>query len=784
MTYPYNTFEAWLQAHGLGSYLDGDGELKDGTSQGFFSSQYTGWLADLINYYGEAIRNQYGLPADCQFLVSINQSDPNGLPVISGLTQAQVDDLFDDTSAFSWTSGSKPAIHTRYYSNSFNVQALEVNHAPTADNVQAGSAEDAGSIAIALTGSDPDSGDAIESFTLTSLPPATAGVLFTDSALSNAAVTGVAYTATGEALTLYFVPASNFYGKVEFTYNASDGALASTEAATTITVTQVNDAAGFGGDTTGNGNEDSGAILGTLTVSDVADGMTVPNFRIESGDGPSDGVAIIDANTGQWNYTPNANFNGADHFMVSVTDDDGNVETRVVDITVNPTPDAAVAHDDAFTASEDFGVSGNVLANDSNLDNETLTVVALSGVSAADSLTRIVVSEIMANPVGVSDADGEWFEVYNAGAFPVDLNGWTIQIGGHPILIDSPTPLLVAPGSFFVVAANGDSTANGGLPFVGYETGPLGLANGGTTIVLFDGDGHEIDSVDYSGSSFPPDQEGYSFSLLDAAADNNQGEFWQNTSNSDLYGVAGNHGTPWAPPLVFGGGDAAGDPPVIGEPAIFPSGALLTLNSDGTFNFDSNGAYDYLAKGQTTTEQFSYTLSDGHGGLQTATVTLTIDGKNDAPVSVGETFATTEDVPLVAGSVLANDSDVDVGTVLTASLVDAPGHGSITLNSNGTFSYIPDANFNGTDSFTYVANDGLADSNVATVTIDVFAANDAPVAQGDQFTTSSANQLAGNVLLNDSDVDGDSLMAVSLAGLSPQDVVPKIVISEIMPNPT
>jgi len=55
-------------------------------------------------------------------------------------------------------------------------------------------------------------------------------------------------------------------------------------------------------------------------------------------------------------------------------------------------------------------------------------------------------------------------------------------------------------------------------------------------------------------------------------------------------------------------------------------------------------------------------------------------------------------------------------------------------------------------------------SNVATVTIDVFAANDAPVAQGDQFTTSSANQLAGNVLLNDSDVDGDSLMAVSLAG--------------------
>ena len=146
----------------------------------------------------------------------------------------------------------------------------------------------------------------------------------------------------------------------------------------------------------GSGEEDGGPIVGTLMVSDDADGMTAPNFRIETGDGPSNGAASINSATGQWSYAPNADFNGADHFTVSVTDDDGNVETQVVDIAVSPVADPPVAHDDEFTATEDSGGSGNVLANDFNPDNET--VVALSGVRDADSLPRIVITEIMANP--------------------------------------------------------------------------------------------------------------------------------------------------------------------------------------------------------------------------------------------------------------------------------------------------------------------------------------------------------------------------------------------------
>ncbi len=79
---------------------------------------------------------------------------------------------------------------------------------------------------------------------------------------------------------------------------------------------------------------------------------------------------------------------------------------------------------------------------------------------------------------------------------------------------------------------------------------------------------------------------------------------------------------------------------------------------------------------------------------------------------------------------LANDTDVE-GDPLTAVLVDTPQHGTLTLNADGSFTYTPDANFNGTDSFTYKANDGQADTNAATVTITVNPVNDPPVAVND-----------------------------------------------------
>ncbi len=79
-------------------------------------------------------------------------------------------------------------------------------------------------------------------------------------------------------------------------------------------------------------------------------------------------------------------------------------------------------------------------------------------------------------------------------------------------------------------------------------------------------------------------------------------------------------------------------------------------------------------------------------------------------------------------------TDVD-GNALTASVVTGPAHGTLIFNSDGSFSYTPDADYNGTDSFTYKVNDGTADSAIQTININITPVNDAPVGADGTVTT-------------------------------------------------
>jgi VCBS repeat-containing protein len=195
-----------------------------------------------------------------------------------------------------------------------------------------------------------------------------------------------------------------------------------------------------------------------------------------------------------------------------------------------------------------------------------------------------------------------------------------------------------------------------------------------------------------------------------------------------------------------------------------PSHGSLSLNSDGSFLYTPNGNYNGA-------DSFTYKANDGTVNSNVATVTLTINPVNDPPVAADDSYSTNEDTPLqiAASGVLANDSDVD-GDTLTAAVVSGPAHGTLSLNSDGSFLYTPGADFNGTDSFTYRANDGQADSNTAKVTITVNPVNDPPVAADDSYSTNEDTPLnvsAGTgVLTNDTDVDGDAISAALVNGPS------------------
>ena len=115
--------------------------------------------------------------------------------------------------------------------------------------------------------------------------------------------------------------------------------------------------------------------------------------------------------------------------------------------------------------------------------------------------------------------------------------------------------------------------------------------------------------------------------------------------------------------------------------------------------------------------------------------------------------------------VLANDTDVE-GQALTAQLVAGPANSSLMLGSNGTFTYTPNANFSGPDSFTYRAFDGIAQSAVTTVSINVTAAPDAPVANADAYAVSedttlnvTGTAMLPSVLANDTDAENQVLTA-------------------------
>jgi predicted extracellular nuclease len=155
----------------------------------------------------------------------------------------------------------------------------------------------------------------------------------------------------------------------------------------------------------------------------------------------------------------------------------------------------------------------------------------------------VIINEIMQNPSAVSDSSGEWFEVHNPTASPVDINGWTIKDNGTDShVISNGGPLNVPAGGFVVLGRDADFSGNGGVN-VDYQYVGLFLANGDDELILLDTTLAEIDRVEWDGGPAFPDPNGASMSLVEPTLDNNVGSNWCTASTP--YG-AGDLGTPGA----------------------------------------------------------------------------------------------------------------------------------------------------------------------------------------------------------------------------------------------
>ena len=238
---------------------------------------------------------------------------------------------------------------------------------------------------------------------------------------------------------------------------------------------------------------------------------------------------------------------------------------------------------------------------------------------------------------------------------------------------------------------------------------------------------------------------------------------------------------------VQGAVDQAGS-----ETSVVGTYGTLFIKADGTYRYvldNTDPDTNVLAAGQTATESFVYTAANNGGGVgneASATLTIHVQGTNDAPVAVADTAAVKEDTNTggqpnpATGNVLSNDTDVDTTDTHTVTAVNGSGagvnsdvagtYGTLHLNANGSYTYTLD-NTNPAvqalaegqtiaDAFSYTNSDGNGGSSTASLTVTVTGTNDAPVAVADTAavkedtnTGGQPNPATGNVLSNDTDVD-------------------------------
>lgn len=205
-----------------------------------------------------------------------------------------------------------------------------------------------------------------------------------------------------------------------------------------------------------------------------------------------------------------------------------------------------------------------------------------------------------------------------------------------------------------------------------------------------------------------------------------------------------------------------------------PDGDTLTYSekpgagaANGTVTFDqSNGTFTYTPDPDFNgSDSFTILIDDGEGGTTEQVVSVTVTPVNDAPTAPATNSATAaEDGTSAATSIGANDVDGDTLTY-SEKAGAGPANGTVTFNqAAGTFTYTPAPNFNGSDSFTIVIDDGNGGTAEQVVSVTVTPVNDAPTAPATNAVTTGEDTASAPTAINANDIDGDTLTYSEKAG--------------------
>ncbi|BEP53838.1 hypothetical protein GmRootV118_10820 [Variovorax sp. V118] len=527
--------------------------------------------------------------------------------------------------------------------------------------------------------------------------------------------------------TYTYTPGANFHGTDSFTVTVSDGHGGTTTSTITVTVDPVNDAptAPNYNQTT---NEDT-PVSGQVVGSDV-DGDALTYTK---GSDPAHGTVTVNAD-GTYTYTPGANFNGTDSFTVTVSDGHGGTTTSTVNVTVNPVNDAPTAPNYTQTTNEDTPVNGKVTGAD--VDGDALTYTKGSNPSNGS---------VVVNP------DGTYTYTPNPNFNGTDKFTVTVS-DGHGGTTTSTITVTVDPVNDAPTAPNYNQTTNEDTPVNGKV---IGSDVDGDALTYTKGSNPSNGSVTVNPDGtyvYTPNPNFNGTDTFTVTVSDGHGGTTTSTVTVTIdpvndaptapnYTETTNEDTPVSGKVI--GSDVDGDALTYTKGSD-PAHGTVTVNPDGTYVYTPNPNFN-------GTDTFTVTVSDGNGGTVTSTITVTVDPVNDAPTAPNYNQTTNEDTP-VSGKVIGSDVD---GDALTYTKGSDPANGTVTVNADGTYTYTPGANFNGTDSFTVTVSDGHGGTTTSTVNVTVNPVNDAPTAPNYTQTTNEDTPVNGKV--TGADVDGDAL---------------------------
>ncbi|QBG37049.1 VCBS domain-containing protein [Litorilituus sediminis] len=478
---------------------------------------------------------------------------------------------------------------------------------------------------------------------------------------------------------------------------------------------------------------------GHLTVTDV-DASDVAAFDPNSVVSNNTlGTLTIDAD-GNWQYNIDNSLSqvqdlaAGESFTETFTVQTIDGQSHTIVVTVNGANDGPIAVDDSLAINEDASATViDVLANDTDLDGDTLTVTGVT--QPANGTVTLVNGVVTFIPDANFSGQTSFTYTISDGNGGTDTATVTVNVNPQnddPVAVDDIVSINEADGATVIDVLGNDTDLDGDTLTV---TGVTQPANG--TVTLVNGVVTYIPEANFDG------QVTFTYTISD-------GNGGTDTATVTLT-VNGENNDPVAVDDIVSINEADGATviDVLGNDTDLDGDTLtvtgVTQPANGTVTL-VNGVVTYIPEanfdGQVT---FTYTISDGNGGTDTATVTLTVNGQNNDPVAVDDIVSINEADGATVIDVLGNDTDLD-GDTLTVTGVTQPANGTVTL-VNGVVTYIPEANFDGQVTFTYTISDGNGGTDTATVTLNVNAAGDVtPPTVADQSFSYQENQVADAVV--------------------------------------